>query len=505
MKIFTAEKTRQIDQQTIENQGISSEDLMERAGNACAHWLQTYFSPPESICVFCGVGNNGGDGLVIARLLQQSGYEVSVIVVADIAQASQDFLLNYEKLQKIRTPIFDLNYLKENENLPANTIVIDALLGTGTNRSVEEGAFAEAIQYINRQNALVVSIDVPSGLCVDYNQEQRKGAIVQANITLSIQFPKMSFLFAENDRYVGDWYLIDIGLDAKAIEETEHIAHYLDADFVAKILKQRPKFAHKGNFGHALLIAGSEGKMGAAVLSAKAALSAGLGLLTCLIPQNANIIMQTAVPEAMCKYNSDEEKWTDAPEIDAYHTFGVGPGIGTDATTEWALYKTIEQMMRPAVFDADAINLIAKNKEWLSAIIPHSIFTPHVKEFERLVGKKFADSESRLEKLQNFAQRYEMIVVLKGAYSAVALPDGSVYFNSTGNPGMATAGSGDVLCGIIMGLLAQGYVPSHAAILGVYVHGLAGDIAAKKLSEEAVTASRIIENLGAAFGQIRTI
>jgi NAD(P)H-hydrate epimerase len=498
MKILTAQQTREADAYTIANEPISSTDLMERAATKCFDWIIKNYNAETEFAIFCGVGNNGGDGLVVARLLVQANYKVSVFVVDFSKNYSPDFKINLEKLPK---ECGEVNYLKSDSFkfiLKPNIVVVDAIFGSGLNKPID-GFVSTIIQQINQHE--VVAIDLPSGLFAEDNRVNDFESIVKAKFTLTFQQPKLAMLFPQNYLFVGEWIVLPIGLNQEFIEflpSNYFLITILDAK---RILIKRTKFSHKGTFGHALLIAGSKGKMGAAILSAKACLRAGVGLLTVHIPAKGLEIMQTALPEAMCRTSDENDFIADVPELSAYNAIGIGPGLGMEKQTQNAFKLLIQNANFPLVIDADALNILSENKTWLAFLPQESILTPHPKEFERLVGKWDSDEE-RLEMQRQFAIKHQIIVVLKGANTAIALSNGDVYFNSTGNAGMATAGSGDVLTGIITSLLAQRYLPSEAAILGVYLHGLAGDVAKENLTEYAMIATDIIDALPKAYGWI---
>jgi NAD(P)H-hydrate epimerase len=409
---------------------------------------------------------------------------------------SDDSNINYQRL----LPLMQINSIREPAHIPrlsAGDITVDAIFGSGLNRPAE-GIAAEVIDAINGSEATVVAVDIPSGLYVDsYNSSQH---IIKADYTVSFQLPKLSFLLPQNSRYVGEWHLTDIGLHPEGIKAAQATHFYITEDLIKGLVKKRDKYGHKGNFGHALIIAGSYGKMGAAQLAVKACLKTGVGLLTAYVPECGYQIMQMAVPEAMTLTDPDEKQISAIPSLEKFTTIGIGPGLGTDEATIKAITALLQEYTQPMVIDADGLNILAKKQELLKCLPPDSILTPHPKEFERLAGETSNEYE-RLEVLEKFARHYQVVVVLKGAHSAIATPSGEVYFNSTGNPGMATGGTGDVLTGIITSLLAQKYAPAEAALLGVYFHGLAGDCAATEQGLNALTASDLISHLPQAFVQ----
>ena len=503
MKILPVEKIREADAYTIKNEPIASIDLMERAAGKIYKWLKKRVNKKSKIIVFAGPGNNGGDGLAVARMLSKDKYNVEVFIVKFTDKTSEDFRTNLERLrEKTSVKITELTENSEEYFHVSNRdIVIDAIFGSGLTRPVK-GFAGKMIDIINKLPGIKIAIDIPSGLFADKTSLIEDNHIVSADYTLSFQFPKLAFLMPENDKFTGDWHILDIGLHHDYINSAQTDNFFLLSEDVKPLLKNRPKFSHKGTYGHALLIAGSYGKMGAAVLAAHAALRSGVGLLHVHIPKAGYQIIQTALPEAMVSLDRYENYFSQIPDLSLYNAIGIGPGLGKEKQSQMALKLLLQEYKNPIVFDADALNILSENPTWLSFVPAGSILTPHPKEFERLAGKWDNDFE-KIQMQREFAKRYNIYVVLKGAYTSVCTPDGKCYFNSTGNPGMATAGSGDVLTGIITSLSAQRYTPGQAAVLGVYIHGLAGDIAAKKLGYEAMIAGDIIKYLGKAFKSLR--
>lgn len=497
MKILSAEQIRQWDQFTIEQEPIASVDLMERAAQKCTDWLCDHYPDATTFSIFCGKGNNGGDGLAIARQLMERNYFVSVNILEFGHRGTDDFQVNLARLHKLTQ--VDIHFIQTEQQLhpfTKGTIIIDAIFGSGLNRPLE-GVTANLVHHINSSGCEIVSIDIPSGLFVDHSS--RGNTVIHARHTLTFQCYKPAFFFAENEEAIGQVHLLDIGLQQRFLEHISTNFELVDDNLVHAVYKPRKLFSHKGHFGHALVIAGSYGKMGAAVLTTKACLRSGAGLVTTHIPSSGYTIMQHTVPEAMVlsDFNSSfVTKLTEPP--DRFTTIGVGPGIGTAKETKEFLYEFLNSYKKPLVIDADALNIIAGEPDLLGLIPAQSILTPHPKEFERLFGPSANDFE-RAEKARQKSSELKCIIVLKGHHTAIALPNGTVFFNSTGNPGMATAGSGDVLTGLLTGLLAQGYSSSTVAILGVYLHGAAGDWAVKQNSMEAMIAGDIIDNLGKAF------
>lgn len=502
MKLFTCEQIKEIDKYTIGHEPISSIDLMERAAGQLFKWITGWLGPGEHFVVFAGTGNNGGDGLAVARMLAENRYSVEVFFVKFSEKISPDCEVNLNRLKNVTgVTVSILTSVDQFPVISSGDIIIDTIFGSGLTRPAE-GLTAEIIKLINVSDTIKISVDVPSGLFCEDNTNNNYNSIVKADFTLSFQFPKLSFMFAENDPYIGEWKVLPIGLDTNIIRAIITPYCFLEGDDISPLIKERNKFDHKGTFGHGLMISGSLGKMGAAVLSAGAALRTGIGLITCHIPSCGSVIMQSSLPEAMIRIDKSENHVSEINDTGAFSAIGIGPGLGTEPETQIALRNLLTQFKKPLLLDADALNILSQNKDWLSLLPGGSVLTPHLKEFERLTGKA-TDGFTRLRMQVEFSKEYNCVVVLKGAYTSVTNPDGNIFFNSTGNPGMATGGSGDVLTGIILSLLAQGYTPSNAAILGVYLHGLAGDIAAGESCFESIIASDIINCIGKAFNKIR--
>jgi len=503
MKVFTVQQIRELDAFTIAHEPIASIELMERAAAGCTLWLTRHFSPETSFLIFAGAGNNGGDGLAIARQLYGKGYRVSLCLPEMGLKHSDDFESNLTRLKGI--PRIEILQTSRAEDLPVpgkNTVVIDALFGSGLSRPLT-GFAAQVVDHINRHSTCTVAIDIPSGLFGEDNGNNPGQAIIRARHTLSFQFPKLAFFFAENYEFTGEWHIIPIGLHEDAIRNTDTPYFFQTEADVRKWVRPRGTFSHKGTYGHALIIAGSHGMMGAAVLAARSAARAGAGLVTSHLPASSEMIMQASAPEVIISIDPSKEVFSHVPETDKYTSIAIGPGLGTRKETKEAFVSLLSSWHRPMVLDADALNIMATDTSLLELVPENSILTPHPKEFARLFGL-WENPWQRLQKAREFASRYHIILVLKGAFTAIVLPDQTVWFNSTGNPGMATGGSGDVLTGIIAGLLAQGYPPPDSARLGVYLHGLAGDLAARKTGQHALIAGDIVNHLGEAFLLLET-
>ncbi|WP_162628146.1 NAD(P)H-hydrate dehydratase [Arcticibacterium luteifluviistationis] len=485
-QILTSEQTREADKQVIDSQSISSLELMERASTVFIDSIKDEISKSDKICICCGTGNNGGDGLAVSRILQSEGYQVATFLIKINDNLSKDCQANFDRLENVKI----INSKEDLPHFAEIDIIIDAIFGSGLTRPIE-GLAAEVVQAINFSKKKVLSIDVPSGMYADKLSDSE--IIVKSYLTVSFQRPKLSFFFPENSIYLNKWMVADIGLDENYIQSLSSSYFLLDKS-IENWAKSRQRFSHKGTYGHALIIAGSYGKMGAAVLASKACLRSGVGLISTYVPKVGYNIMQTSIPEAMCLTDECEHFITRIPSISIYNAIGIGPGIGQNPESKEALELLLKNANQPLVIDADAINILAGDEKLKKLIPDNSVLTPHPKELERLVGS-WKNSEERLQKQIEFAKKHTCIVVLKDAYTSICDTNGNIYFNTSGNAGMATGGSGDVLTGIITGLLAQSYDPLFAALIGVYFHGKAGDDAAKIKGQNALIASDIIEHL----------
>ncbi|ERI85946.1 YjeF domain protein [Bacteroides pyogenes F0041] len=498
MKIFPTGSIKKLDAYTIEHEPIASIDLMERAAQALTKEITERWGTETPVTFFAGPGNNGGDALAVARMMAEKGYKTEVFLFNIKGKLSPDCQTNKELVEMMEEVDFhEISTQFAPPTLTAEHLVIDGLFGSGLNKPLS-GGFAAVVKYINASPATVASIDIPSGLMGEENTFNVKTNIIRADVTFSLQFPKLAFLFPENAEFIGEWEILDIGLSKEGIEEIETDYEILETEDIRYLMKPRNRFAHKGNFGHALLIAGSKGMAGASVLAARACLRSGVGLLTVHAPACNNDILQTAVPEAMVEADGSETCFASPTDTDDYQAVGIGPGLGRSAETEMALLQLLTQCQTPMVLDADALNIIANHRHELTHLPKGCILTPHPKELDRLAGK-CQDSYERLAKARELAQTADVHIILKGAYSAIITPEGKCYFNPTGNPGMATGGSGDVLTGIVLALTAQGYTAEEACKIGTYIHGLAGNLAQKKKGMTGLIASDIVSNLPKAW------
>ena len=492
MLLLSAQQIQEWDAFTMQHEPIASIDLMERAAERCVDWISVNDFSGKKIKIFCGKGNNGGDGLAIARLLLQKNYHVSVYILEFGARGTDDFQINLHLLHQLTS---EIHFIQSAEFIPfisKDDIVIDALYGSGLNRPLQLLS-KEIVDLINLSGAAVISIDVPSGMSIDKNS--KGNPIILATHTLTFQSLKLCFLVAENADHFGKVQVLDIGLHPDFLQSGKAVFEIVSQQQMASIIMPRKDFGHKGNYGHALLIAGNKGKMGAALLAAKACLRTGVGLTTVNIPEGDQSTVNTFLPEAMTTDRADEI------EFHQYSAIGIGPGLGTEKEQKILLPQVLEEYAKPLVIDADALNIISENKNLLQLIPKHSILTPHPKEFERLFGV----CENDFERLQNAIEitvQYSFIIILKGHYTLIAA-DGKGYFNNTGNSGLAKGGTGDVLTGMVTSLLAQHYEPLQAALIGVYLHGLAADLALENQSTESLLATDVIEAIGKAFNYLK--
>lgn len=498
MNVYSSLQIRAWDSYTISHEPIASIDLMERAAKKVLIWIAHRYSIKTPFIIFCGRGNNGGDGLGLARMLFDEGFRVQTFLLSGNS-ITDDCKTNLERLKNLQVPVTEIDSPLSFGKPDTDVVIIDALLGTGLTRPVE-GKTAEIIQFLNGLPNTIISIDMPSGLPAD--NLPANSDVVHADVTLSFQCPKYSFFLPENEHILGDWQLLDIGLHPTFSHVEKSGYHFVDAEMIKDYLPPaRGVFSHKGHFGHAVLSGGSEGMMGAMIMAATACLKSGAGLHTLLVPEWGRPILQTRIPEAMCY--TQQQMATQHAFYTGKTAVGVGMGWVGDEYHAKLLQWLISNVTAPLLIDATALNLLSKNPEWLALRPPNAatVLTPHTGEFVRLTGPS-ANSVEQLEKAKRFASDYGVFIILKGAYTRLITPGGLVYFNSTGNPGMAKGGSGDVLAGLITGLLAKGLAPAMACLLGVYLHGAAGDIAAKDKSQTGMTAMDIAQALPEAWKSI---
>lgn len=499
MKILTGAQIRELDKYTIEHEPIASIDLMERSARAICNAICEQWTQSTPVVVFAGPGNNGGDALAVSRMLAEKGYVVDVFLFNIHNHLSDECAKNRERIvgEGLVRKLTEINANFEPPELSEKTLVIDGLFGSGLKEPLS-GGFASLVKYINQSPAQVVSIDIPSGLMTECNHPQDDPAVVRANMTLTLHTKKLCMFFADCQQYLGQVRTLDIRLSKYFIDTVPSLYDTIEPSYIKGLMLKRDDFAHKGSMGNALLIAGSRGMAGAAILASKACMRSGAGKVTTLTPQCNLNIMQMAVPEAVCLVDR-ENYYSEAIDTDNYQAVGIGPGLGKEESTALALMSQMQQTSCPMVLDADALNMLGAHGSWVQQLPNNMIMTPHPREFDRLAGRRISSDYDRLMLARDMARDLCAYIILKGHYSALCLPNGNVVFNTTGNSGMATAGSGDVLTGIITALLARGYSHKNACIIGMYLHGLAGDIAAKCVGKESLIASDIIDCLPEAF------
>ena len=503
MKIFTSTQLKDLDKFTIEHENIESIDLMERAAKAITKAIIQEWDISTPIIVFAGPGNNGGDALAVARLLIKEHYEVKVILFNIDNNLSEDCKLNKERLTELKnfTGLTEITTSFTIPEISIDTLIIDGLFGTGLKRPLA-GGFATLIRYINQSPAKVVSIDLPSGLLAEDNTNNVRTNIINADLTLTIHQKKLSFLFEEAQQFIGKVKVLDISLNKDYINKTNSIYSIVELNNIKSLICKRNDFVNKGTMGTALLIAGSYSMAGAAILCTRACLRAGVGKVITHTPKRNYDVMLSSVPEAILQIDHEETYFSQAVDTENIDALGIGPGLGRNENSAIATIAQIKGAKCPIVVDADALNILSKHRTWLQQIPKFTIITPHSAEFDRLIGIPSTTDYERLEQARQLAQNLQIIILLKGHYSALCLPNGKVFFNSTGNSGMATAGSGDVLTGIITGLLARGYNRIDACKVGLFLHGLSGDLAIKDIGKESLIASDIINYMPKAFKYI---
>ena len=504
MKIFNSAQIHELDKYTIEHEPISSVDLMERAARALTHAICEKWNNGTPVVVFAGPGNNGGDALAVARMLADKDYRVTVYLFNIYGRLSEECAVNKQRIidsRKIKQ-FYEITQQFDPPKLEQHMLVVDGLFGSGLNKPLA-GGFASLVRYINQSPAKVVSIDIPSGLMTEDNTLNVLANIIKADLTLTLGQKKLAFMFAENQQFVGELRVLDIRLHQDYINSTTAQFSIVEENEVRAKLLPRSPFAHKGSMGKALIVAGSYGMTGAAILATKACLRTGVGKVAVRVPKRSVDIMQTSVPEAVLHIDHEETYFSDPVDTEDFDAVAIGPGLGQNENTAIAMIAQVRRAQCPLVMDADALNLLAKHRAWMQQLPKNIVMTPHPVEFDRLNGSPCNDSYERLSKVRDMAEHLQAYIILKGHYSALCLPNGQVIFNSSGNAGMATAGSGDVLTGIITSLLARGYNTDDACVLGMYLHGLAGDLAARELGEESLIASDIIRFLPQAFRRIQ--
>jgi NAD(P)H-hydrate epimerase len=500
MKIFTSAQIHELDKYTITHEPIKSIDLMERASKAITEAIMSRWTTMTPVVVFAGPGNNGGDALAVARMLANQGYNVSVYLFNISGKLSDDCAANRQRVHDCKRikGFMEVTTKFDPPELSADTLVVDGLFGSGINKPLA-GGFAALVKYINQCPAKVVSIDMPSGLMTEDNSYNVRANIIKADLTLTLHGKKLSMFLPDCQEFLGEIQVLDIRLSREYVSKTEAAYTLLEESDIRSRLLHRDDFAHKGSMGNALLIAGSYGMSGAAILASRACLRSGAGKVTVHTPRKNYGIMQVSVPEAVLHMDHEETYFSESVDSDDFDALGIGPGLGQQENTAIAFITQLKRAQCPVVVDADGLNILANHRAWITQLPKGIILTPHPKEFDRLSSSPSNGSYERLHRAQEMAQSLHAYIILKGHYSALCMPNGHVVFNPTGNSGMATAGSGDVLTGIITALLARGYRRADACVVGMYIHGLAGDLSAKDLGKESLVAGDIVRYLPKAF------
>ncbi|WP_185882939.1 NAD(P)H-hydrate dehydratase [Blattabacterium cuenoti] len=504
MKILSSDQIKKVDQYCIDSESISRIELMEKSAKSCFNWIIQHLTKNNTpFIILSGVGNNGGDGLALARILYIHGFQVSVYILNVSNHYSDEFLINKNKALKYGIKLENIYQGDVFPILNRKSYLIDSIFGIGFNRTI--GNFwKKFIHFINEKKfRSIISIDVPSGIFIE-KQNHTYDDIIQSNYTLTFEVPKLPFFLPSYDKYVGKWFILNIGWKNHYIKKMYTKNFYIDEYYIKKIKKKREKFSHKGNYGYGVLIGGSYGMIGSIILSGKASIRSGIGKLILYTPHCGYSIIQNQIPEAIIQTDKNKNYISNIVSLpNNINSIGIGMGMGTNYHTKYALESFLMKCNKniPIVIDADAINIIAKHLNLLNYLPHESIITPHPKEFSRIFGI-WKNDYQKLQMLTNISKKYNIFIILKGAHTIISTPDKELYFNSTGNPGMATAGSGDVLSGIIVSLLSQGYSPKNSCIISVYLHGLSGDIAKNQFNEEFITSTDIIHYLSKAFQKI---
>ncbi len=501
LNLLTSDQIRQADEYTIRQRPIKSIDLMEKASLAFTEaFIKNYPDNKKNICVYCGTGNNGGDGLAIARLLAKSGYRVQARVARFSGKSSDEFEGNLARLMSVGVLIDEFRKVAEITDEKAD-IIIDALIGSGLNKALE-GEWLTLVEWLNSLGKPVVSVDIPTGFKSEGPVSQHD-VTIKSDLTISFQRPKINFLLPESALCIKRFEVVDIGLDEEFIESIDSPYRLLTDKDVSVRLKHRNPFSHKGTYGHALIIAGALQTMGAALLCSEACLNSGAGLTTACIPEEGLNALNIRTPEVMAALRYANVLPADL-DWDKYKSIAIGPGLGTSVESKEILAATLSNFKHPIVIDADAINLISLNPELIFYVPKSSVFTPHIKEFDRLFDAHTTWWD-RLQTGMSKSVEYQCVIVLKNRYTIIFTPDGKCTFNPTGTPAMASGGMGDVLTGMIASFMAQGCKPEDAAILAVYLHGKAGEELVAKAGVAIVTASKLVGHIPEVLGFLRIV
>ncbi len=505
MKVASSAEMKTLDQRAIEEYGIPGVVLMENAAIQLVRVLLENYKQftHGKFFIFCGKGNNGGDGFAIARHLANQGRQVNIILLAEPEKIGGDAAVNLRIAQKMGLPFQTITtsekLLSLRQAISGQDLVIDAIFGTGLSTAVR-GFYKEAIDFINELPNQVVAVDIPSGLNADTGKVE--GSCIRADLTISFGLPKMAHLLTPASTHVGCLEVVGISIPPKLVEEAGIKVNWLEKKDVAGLLGSRPLDSHKGDYGHLLIMGGSEGKGGAPAMAALAGLRSGAGLVTLAVPEKVHQAIEMGLMEVMSEPLNKPEKRILVessyenlePLLAGKSALVIGPGIGAQPETGKFLQKVIASTAIPMIIDADGLNLLALDKKILERKNAPIILTPHPGEMGRLMNIPTKEVQSnRLEVAMDLAQSTGCFIVLKGAGTIVASPQGDAFINTTGNPGMATAGTGDVLAGMVGGFLAQGLGPEEATNVGVFLHGLAGDLAAKEFGERSLIAGDMIQ------------
>lgn len=483
MKILTSLQISEWDRYTIQNEPIESLALMERAAERLSEALQRRLSVGVKLTFLIGKGNNGGDGLAMARILSGRGFCCRVIMIFETNELNENCAINFARLPS------DIEINQYPCEICDDEVLIDAILGSGF-RGKANNYILNVIKHINKLPNYKVSIDLPSAMSSEFDNDYEM--VLHTELTLTIQIPKLAFMLPEAGNACGEVEIVEIGLDSKFINNAKTCFYYIDSNFIASNSLRRTKFSHKGNYGHTLLICGSEGMVGAAFLATGAALRSGCGYVTVSLSFDYIPSLLSRYPSALTWGWHTDVLNRLPPNLEKYTSIAIGCGLGQNTQIVDLLEQLFRRYNRPIVIDADAINVLTVNRSLLKYIPKHSILTPHLGELRQLIGD-WADDKDKIDKIRAFTLKYDVLLVVKGAHTMICCPNGDIWFNSTGNAFMAKAGAGDILTGLISGLLSRGYSPHLAACIGVYYHGIAAEKAAEAISGESINSNDLID------------
>ena len=490
-KLLSCSEIKELDSKTIENKNITSLDLMSDAVQTVEKWILNNYKKNQKFSIICGNGNNGADGILLSCKLMLKNYKVQAYFINEVGSSEFNHQFNYAKKIELNLEKIDFDNLK---SIEFSGVIIDCIFGVGLNREIT-GKYLKIVNLVNSLKKKIISIDTPSGISADTYFSSNH---IIPDIVLTFHAPKLTFFFSEYLDKIKNVEILDIGLDNSEYKRMEGVGELIDINIIAKIYKPRKKITHKGDCGHALLFAGSEGKYGASILCGKSLFRSGAGLLTFLCDEKTKKFIYKSLPEAMTSDIIIKDQYSISAEIKKYKVIGIGPGLGMSKLVIKNFKQIINEVNYPIVVDADGLNILSKDKDLFEKLPKESILTPHIGEFKRFAGN-FENSNEKIMLQRRISKKYGLNIVLKGPYTTMTDSKGDLYINTSGNSGLATAGSGDVLTGIITGFLAQNYTPFNAMISGVFLHGLSADIAVKKSHVNSLIASDITENLSSAF------